>query len=176
MQTDRMSAPRADGDPEALRILVLARSEIATTKTRQVCRLKALLLAGDDADRDLARGALTLDRLQAIARRRGRPDDTVATAVRSAEARRLAIAIRDAENELTANHKQLAALVEACAPVCNPGTASARSPAARRSWRGRTTVAAAPKRPSPLSPAPPRSQPAAGAPPATDCTAAATGN
>jgi transposase len=105
MQTDRMSAPRADGDREALRILVLARSEIATTKTRQVCRLKALLLAGDDADRDLAGGALTLDRLQAIARRRGRPDDTVATAVRRAHARRLAIAIRDAEHELTANHK-----------------------------------------------------------------------
>jgi transposase len=71
METDRMSAPRADGNREALRILVSARSEIAATKTRQVCRLKAVLLAGDDPDR--ARGTLTLDRLQAIARRRGKP-------------------------------------------------------------------------------------------------------
>ena len=116
IDTDRLSAPRADGNREALRILVSARSEIASTKTRQVCRLKALLLAGDDPDRELARGALTLDRLQAIARRRGKPDDTVAAAVRRAEARRLAIAIRNAEHELTANHKQLATLVDAFAP------------------------------------------------------------
>ena len=116
MDADRMPTPRADGDREALRILVSARSEIAVTKTRQICRLKALLLAGEDADRDLARGALTLDRLQAIARRRGKPGDTVGAAVRRAEARRLAIAIRDAEQKMTANHRQLATLVEKFAP------------------------------------------------------------
>jgi transposase len=116
MDAARMPIPRADGDREALRILVSARAEIAGTKTRQICRLKALLLAGDDADRDLSRGALTIARLDAIARRRGRPGDTVEAAVRRAEARRLAIAIRDAERELAANHKHLAALVEAFAP------------------------------------------------------------
>jgi transposase len=116
MDADRMPTPRADGDREALRILVSARSEIAVTKTRQICRLKALLLAGDDADRMLARGALTTPRLQAVARRRGTGNDTIQAAVRRAEARRLAVAIRDAERELTANHKQLAALVDAFAP------------------------------------------------------------
>ena len=116
MDADRMPTPRADGDREALRILVSARSEIAVTKTRQICRLKALLLGGDDTDRDLARGSLTVTRLQGIARRRGNANDTVEQAVRRAETRRLAIAIRDAERELAANHKQLAALVEAFAP------------------------------------------------------------
>jgi transposase len=116
MDADRMPAPRADGDREALRILVSARAEIAVTMTRQICRLRALLLAGNDADRNLARGALTIARLQSIARRRGNGDDTVQQAVRRAEARRLAIAIRDAERELAANHKQLTALVHSFAP------------------------------------------------------------
>ena len=78
--------------------------------------VKALLLAGDDTDRDLARGALTIARLQTIARRRGNGEDTVEQAVRRAEARRLAIAIRDAERELAANHKRLTALVNHFAP------------------------------------------------------------
>jgi transposase len=116
MDAGRMPMPRADGDREALRILVSARSEIAVTKSRQICRLKARLLAGDDTDRDLARGALTIPRLQAITRRRGTATETVEAAVRRAETRRLAIAIRDAERELAANHKQLTALVEAFAP------------------------------------------------------------
>ena len=41
-------------------------------RTRQVNRLRALLLGGDDTDRDLSRGTLTTARLQAIARRRAR--------------------------------------------------------------------------------------------------------
>jgi transposase len=106
MDADRMPTPRADGDREALRILVSARSEIAVNKTRQISRLKALLLTGDDADRDLARGALTILRLTAIARRRGNGMETVEQAVRRAETRRLAIAIRDAERALAADHQQ----------------------------------------------------------------------
>lgn len=59
---------------------------------------------------------MTIARLDAIARRQGRPGETVQAAVRRAEARRLAIAIRDAERELADNHKQLATLVKAFAP------------------------------------------------------------
>jgi transposase len=116
MDADRMPIPRADGDREALRILVSARSEIAVTKTRQTNRLRALLLTGDDADRDLSRGALTYARLDAIARRRAKGSDSVEQTVRRAETRRLAIAIRDAEHELAANQTQLTHLVEAFAP------------------------------------------------------------
>jgi len=66
LPADRLPTPRADGDREALRILLGARAELSTSRTKQINRLRALLLAGDDTDRDLARGALTDKRLAAI--------------------------------------------------------------------------------------------------------------
>ena len=59
LDADRLPTPRADGDREALRILLGARQELTTTSTAQTNRLRALLLTGDDTDRDLARGTLT---------------------------------------------------------------------------------------------------------------------
>ena len=57
LPADRLPTPRADGDREALRILLGARAELSTSRTKQINRLRALLLAGDDTDRDLARCA-----------------------------------------------------------------------------------------------------------------------
>src|SRR6478672_5950066 len=54
-----LQAPRVDGDREALRILLGARHDLTVASTAQTNRLRALLLDGDDTDRDLARGALT---------------------------------------------------------------------------------------------------------------------
>ena len=51
LDADRLPAPRADGDREALRILLVARQEITEAPTAQTSRLRALLLAGDDTDR-----------------------------------------------------------------------------------------------------------------------------
>ena len=51
LDAGRLPVPRADGDREALRILLVARQEIRTAATAQASRLRALLLAGDDADR-----------------------------------------------------------------------------------------------------------------------------
>ena len=59
LDADRLPVPRADGDREALRILLVARQEITTAATAQASRLRALLLAGDDTDRRAARKALT---------------------------------------------------------------------------------------------------------------------
>ncbi len=53
----RLPTPRADGDREALRILLCARQELTTTATAQANRLRALLRDGDDRDRDLARAS-----------------------------------------------------------------------------------------------------------------------
>jgi transposase len=116
MPAGELPVPRADGDREALRILLGARRELTVTRTRQVNRLRALLLSGDDNDRILSRGTLTDARLQAIARRRASGQTTEQT-VRRAEARRLAIAVRAATAELHANKRQLAALVAALAPA-----------------------------------------------------------
>ena len=65
LDADRLPTPRADGDREALRILLSARQELTTASTAQTNRLRALLLGGDDTDRELARGALTETRLAA---------------------------------------------------------------------------------------------------------------
>ena len=54
--------------------------------------------------------------LQVIARRRGRQDETREQQIRRAEARRLAVAIREATSALAANKKQLAELVTSFAP------------------------------------------------------------
>jgi transposase len=113
---DRLPTPRADGDREALRILLGARRELTTAKTRMTNRLRALLLTGTDTDRVLSRGALTVDRLAAIARRRGGQHETREHAVRRTEARRLAVAIRGLGRQLADNKRQLAGLVGDLAP------------------------------------------------------------
>jgi len=59
LEASRLPVPRAGGDREALRILLVARQEITAARTAQASRLRALLLAGDDADHQAARSALT---------------------------------------------------------------------------------------------------------------------
>jgi transposase len=70
LDANRLPALRADGDREALRILLGARQDIITASTAQTNRLRALLLCGDDTDRRSARSALTEAALAGLARRR----------------------------------------------------------------------------------------------------------
>ena len=113
LDADRLPIPRADGDREALRILLGARQELTTASTAQTNRLRALLLGGDDTDRHLARGTLTDTRLTSLARRRPPRDATREQAIRHAEIRRLALALRDAAQ---ANRVQLQAIVNDLTP------------------------------------------------------------
>ena len=69
LDADRLPVPRADGDREALRILLVARQEITGACTAQADRLRALLLAGDDTDRRAARTTLSGRALAALAGR-----------------------------------------------------------------------------------------------------------
>jgi transposase len=116
LDADRLPTPRADGDREALRILLSARQELTTASTAQTNRLRALLLSGDDTDRQLARATLTDTRLTSLARRRPARDATREQAVRHAEIRRLALALRDAARVLKANRAQLHAIVNDVVP------------------------------------------------------------
>lgn len=116
MDTAKLPVPRADGDREALRILLNGHREITDTKTKHINELRALLLTGDDDDRAWARGTYTVGRLQHIARRRARAGDTREHAVRRAEARRLAIAVLDASRALTTRRKQITELIDTLAP------------------------------------------------------------
>jgi transposase len=67
LDADRLPVPRADGDREALRILLVARQEITEARTAQAGRLRALLPAGDDTDRQAARTTLSGRALAALA-------------------------------------------------------------------------------------------------------------
>ena len=116
LKADRLPTPRADGDREALRILLSTRDELTTTSTAQTNRLRALLLGGDDADRRLARGKLTDTTLVALARRRQPRDASREQAVRHGEIRRLALALREAGRALKTNRAQLQTIVNDLAP------------------------------------------------------------
>ena len=63
---DRLPTPRADGDREALRILLNVRQDLTVASTAQTNRLRALLLGGDDIDRRAARAAMTASALTAL--------------------------------------------------------------------------------------------------------------
>ena len=117
LDAQRLPTPRQDGPREAMRIRLSARHEISLSRTRQINRLRARLLTGDDRDRELARGSLNDTRLGLIARRRGRPVDPVEAQVRRTEARRLALAILQAGREMRANRQELARLVAGFAPA-----------------------------------------------------------
>src|SRR6476646_10427769 len=69
LDAGKLPVPRADGDREALRILLVARLEMTVAATAQASRLRALLLAGDDADRRAARKTLSKTALTALAGR-----------------------------------------------------------------------------------------------------------
>jgi transposase len=116
LEADRLPTPRADGDREALRTLLTAREELTSTGTAQTNRLKALLLGGDDTDRALARGRFTAADLNTLARRRQHRDASRAQAVRHAEIRRLAVALRGGRRELNDNRRQLQRIVHDLAP------------------------------------------------------------
>jgi transposase len=117
LNTSQLPIPRADGDHEALRILLGARHELTVTSTAQTNRLRALLRdAHDDTDRQLARAALPDATLTRLARRRLPGDASREQAIRHAEIRRLTLAIHDARQALKSNRTQLQSIVDDLAP------------------------------------------------------------
>jgi transposase len=116
LDADRLPTPRADGDRDALRILLGARRDLTTAYTAQMCRLRALLLGGDDSERQLSRGRLGDLALGELARRRCPRHADRAQAVRHAELRRLALATRDGARQLRANRAQLKEIVDDLVP------------------------------------------------------------
>jgi transposase len=116
LDTSRLAVPRADGDREALRILLVARQEITEAATGQASRLRALLLAGDDTDRKAARRTLSKTALATLAGRELPADAGREQAVRHAEICRLAQALGQARHQLKDNRAQLLAIVDDIAP------------------------------------------------------------
>jgi len=109
-------APRASGDREVLWILLGTRQELTVVTTAQANRLRALLLGGGDAERDLARATLADPVLLVMARPREPPHASREQAVPHGEIRHLAPAIRAGRHALAANRGQLQAIVDQIAP------------------------------------------------------------
>lgn len=117
LDADRLPTPRADGDREALRILLCARQELSLTRRRAINQLRALLITGDDQDRELNRPKqFSGKHLDVIIQRGPAHGETREQAVRRAEARRLAIRIRDTTADLATNTTELTAIVTDLAP------------------------------------------------------------
>jgi len=116
LDTSRLPVPRADGDREALRILLVARQEITTAATGQASRLRALLLAGDDTDRQAARTTISKTALATLAGRELPAGARREQAIRQAEICRLAQALGQARHQLKDNRAQLLAIVDDIAP------------------------------------------------------------
>lgn len=116
LPADRLPVPRADGDREALRILLTARTELTTTTTAQTNRLRALLLGGDDTDRQLARSSLTEAVLTGLIQRRGPRQASREQSTRRSEIKRLALALREGRREQRANRTNLQSIVDELAP------------------------------------------------------------
>jgi hypothetical protein len=175
LDTGRLAVPRADGDREALRILLVARQEITEACTAQAGRLRALLLAGDDAGRRAARATLSGRALATLADRQAPAQASREQAVRQAEIRRLALALSEGRRQLQANRAQLLAIVDDIAPGLTSrfgiGPVSAAQAIVSFSHPG----GAAAKPPTPPSAAPAPSRPAAARPSGTGTAVAGTG-
>jgi transposase len=113
---DKLPTPRGDGDREALRMLQIARTELTTTSTATTNRLRALLLAGDDHDRMLARGRLPATILTTLRRRRAPVDTSHAAQIRHQELRRLAGNLIEHRQLLATNLRQLRQIITELAP------------------------------------------------------------
>jgi transposase len=116
MDPEKLPTPRADGDREALRILLTGYQDIIDAATARLNALRALLRTGDDTDRDLAEATDTIGWLTQIASRRGRTAETREQAIRRAEARRLALCCREAHRDRQHYRRQIADLVQSMAP------------------------------------------------------------
>jgi transposase len=95
----------------------VAREDLTTAHTAATNRGKALLLTGNDRDRDLARGTLTLTKLTAITHRRLPADADRVETIRHHELQRLARNLRGLHHELRQNNNQLHEIVNDLAPA-----------------------------------------------------------
>ena len=116
LDADRLPVPRADGDREALRILLVARQEI-TRGLHRAGRPAACPAAGRGRHRPPGRPqGPDQTALAALAGRELPAGASREQAVRQAEIRRLALALGQARRQLKDNRAQLLAIVDDIAP------------------------------------------------------------
>lgn len=114
---DKLPIPRADGDREALRMLLTGRLEQSDTRTRQANALHALLASAEQDLRALGKGKFSNKTLRQLAALPAPdPDAPWQQKVQHGEITRLAAAILALDEALNANDKQLTAIVTQLLP------------------------------------------------------------
>jgi transposase len=108
--------PRADGDREALRLLLICRRDVVEGRTRKYNILHTVLLTGSDADRAMSKGKFTVAKLNAIKNRRGPKNETREERTRRERAAALAKSILAADREAAELSRQLHAIVAELTP------------------------------------------------------------
>lgn len=141
LAASRPAQPRTDGSREALRILLMARSQATTTRTATVNLLKALLVTAPDALRQPLRDLSTAGQTQRCLTLRTTATQPLCEQTLRRELRRLARHIRELDTELRDNQKQLHHLVSQANPtlLAQPGVGPMSAAQLVVSWshRGR---------------------------------------
>jgi transposase len=113
----KLARPRADGEREALRILLAGRAQATSARTAAVNTFKALILGAPGDLRQVLRGLSTPRQARKCRSLRGHARQPVAEQVLRAELRRLATHIGALDRELRASKAQLRKLVGQVMPV-----------------------------------------------------------
>ena len=113
-----LATPRADGDREALRQLLIVRRHYTDTRTATVNLFKSLILTADDPLREALRGLSTAGQVRALLTASvpapAQPDTD--STLRRAHLAELAADIRTLNQRLYANNKQLTARIDTIMP------------------------------------------------------------
>jgi transposase len=128
--------PRADGDREALRLLLIARQHATRERTAAVNLLKSLILTAPDDLRGRFRHLTTHRQLQRCVGLRVPNGGSPSEQVRRAEMRRLGSRALQLDIELAANKQHLTAVIARIAPrlLAQPGVGPVTAAQAIIAW------------------------------------------
>jgi transposase len=147
LAADQLAQPRADGEREALRILLAGRAQATGARTAAVNTFKALILGAPNDLRQMLRGLSTPNQASRCRSLRVHARQPVAGQILRAELRRLATHIGALDRELRASKAQLRKLVGQVMPVLleQPGAGPMSAAQLLVSWshRGRCRSEAA---------------------------------
>lgn len=131
-----LATPRADGDREALRQLLIVRRHYTDTRTATVNLFKSLILTADDELREQFRGRSTIRQLQHAATLIGNTADSILERLRRTQLRVLAEQIHALDRMLKDNLADIRALVQTMCPalLAQPGIGPVTAAIALTAW------------------------------------------
>lgn len=136
LAAEHLTAPRVDGDREALRVLHVCRRHYSDTRTATVNLFKSLILTADDELREQFRGRSTVRQLQHAAALVGDTAASTLERLRRSQLRDLAEQIHALDRTLKDNLADIRALVQNMCPALleQPGIGPVTAAIALTAW------------------------------------------